>query len=184
VEIMNAEIYRSLTRKFDKAGNDDIYDAMSTSALVILERSPLLEPIQNQDAFRVVVARRELIRRHKKLDPLLFPDGDAVNTWEKVAIATHSYVEAHTTENKSDVARVLESIPERYSEVLRMHYLEGMTMEEIAVKLNLKSHCIRKRHERALKVAKKVFSSSGTILVYPKVKRSTSNKQKQKKRDE
>ena len=41
---------------------------------------------------------------------------------------------------------------------MRMHYLEGYTLEEAATKIGVTPECLRKRHERALKWARKKFA--------------------------
>jgi DNA-directed RNA polymerase specialized sigma24 family protein len=49
-------------------------------------------------------------------------------------------------------------MPENYAVVLRKHYMEGLPLEEIARQEGVSGECIRKRHERALRYARKLFA--------------------------
>ncbi len=184
METPNSEIYRSLIKRFNSMDKEDIRDAMSNSVLVVLERSPALDPIQNAEAFMIVVAHRELSRRHTKQKPFVFPDSNPYFSWDKVEMEAGECVDVLELENKSDVGRVLDSMPPPYAEVLRMHYLQGMTLESIAAELELKASCIRKRHERALNCAKQVFSNNSFIAGVPFRKKRKSRKQKEKRNEE
>jgi RNA polymerase sigma factor (sigma-70 family) len=184
MELMSSELYRTLSRRYNGMEGEDIQDALSASTLVVLERSAHLEPIENVDAFMTVVAKRELSKQHKRRMPLVFPDASNLLTWEKIETQTSTCEEIENTENRSDVGRVLDSMPPAYAEVLRMHYLEGMTLQGIADVLQINPCCVRKRHERALRCAKKVFSNNSCIAGIPPKRKKRSKKKKEQRNEQ
>jgi RNA polymerase sigma factor (sigma-70 family) len=66
--------------------------------------------------------------------------------------------ELRALDAKVDAASILTSLPSHYAEVLRMHYLEGLTLDETSRRLGCTAQSVRKRHERALRWARKRFA--------------------------
>ena len=158
MEINAGQIYSTLFRRFDKADHEDIQDALAEShvAAWVARESGMV--LHNVDAFCTVVAKRTLSRQLQRQKRFLYPDHDPVLKWKDLEGAPQvSKTEIHET--VIDVADILEQAPESYAEVLRLHYLEGLPLEEAAEKLGVSGACLRKRHERALKWAKKQFAS-------------------------
>jgi RNA polymerase sigma factor (sigma-70 family) len=98
-----------------------------------------------------------LSRQLQRQRRFLYPDHDPFLPWKDLEGAPQvSKIENH--ESVIDVADILEQAPDTYAEVLRLHYLEGLPLEEAAEKLGVSGACLRKRHERALKWARKHFA--------------------------
>ena len=155
---VNNEIYSSMYRRFSLADPEDIHDAVAASGIAVWEARESGVQVYNEPAFRTCVARRYLSRHLRWSSKYIHPDQEETLTWEKLAElkGANLYVEHH--EECVDASTVLDSAPELYAEVLRLHYLEGMTFQEIADDQGVTSDCVRKRHERALKWARKKFA--------------------------
>jgi len=158
MEINAAEIYASLARRFNRLGPDDLDDAIADSRATAWMAREAGVTLHNVDAFCTVVARRSLTRMMREQRRVLHPDHDPLVGWEDLeggsAIAVEEDRDAHI-----DAHDVLAQAPDLFAEVLRLHYLEGLSLEEAAKQLGVSGACLRKRHERALKWARERFTS-------------------------
>jgi DNA-directed RNA polymerase specialized sigma24 family protein len=94
----------------------------------------------------------EYRRRH------LNPTGILQNGWDDVGHLGHAPVTSRGAEASVDAQTVLKALPDHYASILRRHYLDGLTLEELANTEGVTPECMRKRHERAIKYARKIFS--------------------------
>ena len=114
-----------------------------------------MAPRPDPDAFATVVARRSIGRQMKRSLRNVYPDRDEKTSWDRIATQTHALDVIEHHETNITAHDVIESAPDKYSEVLRLHYLEGFTLNEAAQQVGVTPECMRKRHERALKWARK-----------------------------
>ena len=154
----NNEVYSAMHRRFSRADLEDIDDAVSASRIATWEAREAGVEIYNESAFRTCVARRYLSRHLKWSHKYIYPDRDEGLDWEALAERQGAALEVMDHEDRVDAATVIDSAPDIYAEVLRMHYLEGKAFQEIAKEQGVSSDCVRKRHERALKWARKKFT--------------------------
>lgn len=159
METKKNTVYRTLSRRYDKANHDDIEDAVAVADAVAWQVREGGVELRNGEAFRTLVARRTLghsLRRQKKH---VYPDRDDLNGWEEIPEADRSNYGGEDPAIRFDALNILDSAPVNYAEVLRLHYLEGLTFEDAALMLGVKAECLRKRHERALKWARRKYGN-------------------------
>ncbi len=162
---MNAtegQLYRYLSRCFPVMKPDDVFDAINEARGEHLRQAMELgRVVENVAAYTTVVARRSLAKAfRRRLTIMSFEQaGDGVVE----AAADRQDVDRFTEESNAldasvDAQSILTDLPPQYAEVLRMHYLEGLTLDETSRRLGCSAQSIRKRHERALRWARKRFS--------------------------
>lgn len=139
------------------ADPDDIDDAVAVADAVAWQAREGGVELRNADAYRTIVAKRALGHALKRQRKHVYPDRDDSIAWSTIPEAE---VSAYGYEDPSipiDARGIISQAPVNYAEVLRLHYLEGLTFEDAAVRLGVSAECLRKRHERALKWARKKF---------------------------
>jgi len=156
MEIDAAQIYATLHRRFERAEHEDIQDAVAESHATAWIAREAGKVLHNVDAFCTVVAKRALSRELQRQVRQIYPDRDHYVQWSDLEGGS-SLSEPPVAEEQFDAQTMLEEAPERYAEVLRLHYLEGKSLEEAARILGISSACIRKRHQRALQWARRRF---------------------------
>ena len=158
MEINNGDIYLALRRRFTRADDADINDAVAVAHVATWEARETGVALRNVNAFATCVAKRAIGRQIRRSVRNVYPDRDEATTWDRVTTITNSLevLEDHATNITAH--DVVETAPEKYSEVLRLHYLEGYTLNEAAECAGVTPECMRKRHERALKWARKKLS--------------------------
>ncbi|MDZ4744991.1 MAG: sigma factor-like helix-turn-helix DNA-binding protein [bacterium] len=160
MERSTAYLYRLLTRQFAGVDKDDVRDAIGTAQLVTAERVMMVrEPVLNEEAFMTCVARRALnvmVKRKKRHD---YPQAgdESWRLFERQHLSANSELELDAS---IESRRLLEVLPVSYSEVLRLHYLEGITLDEASKRVGVSAECMRKRHERALRMARRLLGTT------------------------
>ncbi len=161
MERSTAFLYRLLTRQFVGVDREDVRDAIGAAQLVTCERAMMArEPVLNEEAFMTCVARRALNVAVKRKKRHQFPQEGGDEGW---AIFEREYLYVEPAEEIDAVVeshRLFEKLPTRYAEVLRLHYLEGITLDEASKRLGVTAECMRKRHERALRMARRMFGAT------------------------
>lgn len=162
---MNAaegQLYRYLTRCFPVMKPDDVYDAMNEARGEQLRQSLALgRVVENVAAYTTVVARRSLAKAFRRRLTMVSVEQVGESTIEAAAERVdvdRCTDELRALDAKVDAASILTSLPSHYAEVLRMHYLEGLTLDETSRRLGCTAQSVRKRHERALRWARKRFA--------------------------
>ena len=150
-------VYRTLYRRYDSADPDDIDDAVATADVVAWQAREGGVELRNADAYRTLVAKRTLGHALKRLRKHVYPDRDESLGWSTIPDADVSKYGNEDPAIALDANGIIDKAPVNYAEVLRLHYLEGLTFEDAATRLGVTAECLRKRHERALKWAKKKF---------------------------
>lgn len=153
------DVHRRVHGYYKEALDDDVDEGVGVAKLALWEAAVKGVHIENQRAFSICVAKRYVgsIMRYRAKH--VYPDQEVGTSWQTMeswnqALAVHA-----NTQAEIDATTVLRESPMHYADVLRKHYLEGETLEEIARESGTTSACIRKRHERALKWARKHFAS-------------------------
>ena len=157
MEIDRDDIYIALYRRFGQTDLADIDDAVSTSHIAAWRARESGTAIYNVQAFCTCVAKRALIRNIEWQRRHIYPDRDEMVDWAGVHSMDKALQHDDDIETKVDAGVILDTAPDLYSDILRMYYLEGKTLEEVASIMNLTPECVRKRHERALKWARSFF---------------------------
>lgn len=159
MERQSSELYRTLSRRFPRAAHDDVEEAIREAAVVgYLADHNVQGTIRNHDAFATTVARRNLSRELRRQSKLVRPEAEEYISWEDVdREATQHSDQEEQHASTIDARDIMGAMPSAYAQVMRMHYLDGLTLDESAQLVGVSAACMRKRHERALKWARKRF---------------------------
>jgi hypothetical protein len=159
MQVNRAELYRFLSRRYSAASSDDVDEAIQHAVTVTYEMSVLREAPNNAQAYVTTVATRALARSVARTRSMVHPDRDEEYGWMPYERTSSPLVVTPVHEDVVDASTVLSTLPEQDAALLRRHYLEGIPFEEIAREWDLKPECVRKRHERALKRARALFTT-------------------------
>jgi RNA polymerase sigma factor (sigma-70 family) len=160
MEVDLGSVYRTLAKRFRAVDRNDLDDAVATSRAVMWEVRDQGTVVHNAEAYCMTVARRELSREVRRQRRHFYPDQVGPEEWGDIGNANAAVVVIEEPEVQADVNEVLEQAPNLYAEIMRLHYLEGRSLEEIAKHLGITAEAARKRHERALKWARRTFAES------------------------
>ncbi len=129
--------------------HDDAMDAVHDVFLKFFDTQPHFKDSEHERAWfiRSTVNRCHDIQRHKKIrsHPSLDEIGDVAHTADD--------------ETASQLYRALSAIPEKYSSVVTLHYLEGFTVEEIASALKLTQSGVKMRLSRGRDALKRYIET-------------------------
>ncbi|MBL0321240.1 MAG: sigma-70 family RNA polymerase sigma factor [Ignavibacteria bacterium] len=157
VVVDRSELYRHLTRRYAGALPDDVHEAVQYAVVVAYETSVMREPPYNLQAYVTTVANRVMSRHAANARRFVHPERDGTDGWSPFEDRDSPLVTTEDHETTVDAGRVIGAMPDTYAEVLRKHYMLGLPLEEIARQEGVSGECIRKRHERALRYARKLF---------------------------
>ncbi|MCO6466462.1 MAG: sigma-70 family RNA polymerase sigma factor [Bradyrhizobiaceae bacterium] len=159
---MNAEfydVYRNVRNKYRMATNEDVEDALAEARIALWLSKRRGQTIRCVRAFATCVAQRYVWSAMRRRTKYQYPDGDDCGAWSNLEATVSQLMVYPEHQNHLDAQTVLHESPAHYAEVLRRHYLEGETLEQIAQDIGATAACVRKRHERALNWARKHFKS-------------------------
>ena len=159
MHVNRSELYRYLTRRYSGATSDDVDEAIQHAVTVTYEMSVLREPPNNAQAYIATVATRALTRTIARSRTMVHPDRDEEYGWMPYERVASPLVVVPRHDEAVDTATVLARLSAQDAALLRRHYLEGIPFEEIAREWDLTPECVRKRHERALKRARALFTT-------------------------
>ena len=129
---------------------NDVEDAVQDSLFTISRRIGDLRQVEAFTSWLFRIIKREC-NRYKR----------ARNALMQVPI-TEDIAGPHYPESKGlarDVAMALESLPAHYREIILLRDLEGLTIEELTVRLNLTTLAAKARLHRARCLAREYLSS-------------------------
>lgn len=152
-------LYRVVSRQFPGAERDDLAEAVREAIYVALMtvRDRCID-LYNAEAFMVTVARRAMARELRRQRRLVRPDKGEHISWESVEGEFRELPDEEESHAAAiDAADIVRAMPANYAEVMRLYYLEGLTHEQVAERIGVSPQCARKRHERAIKWARKTF---------------------------
>lgn len=129
--------------------SEDAMDAVHDVFLRFFDTQPDFKDSEHECAWfiRATVNRCHDIQRHKKIrtHPSLDEIGD---------VAVNDDGEA-----TKQLYRALSALPEKYSSVITLHYLEGFSVEEIASMLRITQSGIKMRLSRGREALKKLIET-------------------------
>ena len=130
--------------------SEDAMDAVHDVFLKFFDIIPDFKDSEHERAWfiRSTVNRCHDIQRHKKIrsHPSLDEIGD---------VAAHG----DSGEETRQLYRALSALPEKYSSVITLHYLEGFSVEEIASMLRITQSGIKMRLSRGREALKKLIET-------------------------
>ena len=146
-------------RKISKNFSPQQIDDAHSKAIVVWLNSP---PQKNEDwcVYRIeqwlfTTALRILLYENKKRKPLLFVPSQLKG--KKNENEDYWAYIPHPDSTQGSLCEDIEVLPEIYKVVMVLHYIEGYSLEEIAVKTDCTSAAIRQRHKRALAMLRKIL---------------------------
>lgn len=154
MEVDKSELYRLITRTFPRSMYDDVHDVMQVSIVQTWLRRAMKEPPVNQQAYASAIAKRLMSKLVHHRNRFVYPDRETMRGWETLQEERGCLVHEQSTDESLDIQRVLKVLPEHYAYVLRRHYLEGISLRQIADELCVTAPAMRKRHQRALQLAR------------------------------
>lgn len=139
---------------------EDVRDAISSATVVLLERLTIAEKsVDNIQAFVTTVARRILSNIERQRRMLDSSDAWDVARYTKYEQKYLSVDDEATIDDRFETTMLMESLPIPYADVLRRRYLDGYSFEEISAETGISAACLRQRHARALRAARKILSA-------------------------
>ena len=154
-----ASLYRVIKRQFPSAEREQVVEAVREAIYVafMTVRERCVE-VYNVEAFMTTVARRSIARELRRQRRIIRPDVGDYISWDAVESDGPSVRDVESDHAASiDAADIMQAMPPTYAEVMRLYYLEGLTHEQVAERIGITPACVRKRHERAIKWARKTF---------------------------
>lgn len=137
------KFYRRGLREQDDAGD------LMQDMFVRLSRTPNIEEVEHERAFLAKVARSTLIDYHRRRAVRLVDGHQDLNeTLVDPGFGADRVLESK--EIASEIARVLETLPERSRDVFVLKTVKGMRMVDVANTLGVSLSTAEKHHARAL----------------------------------
>ncbi len=167
MEIDKSELYRMITRTFPRSHFDDVHDVIQATMAYAWERSQLREQPLNAQAYATVIAKRMMLKLVMQRRRYLYPDRESSHGWETLQEEEECLVEEHTPDASVDVQQLLSVLPDHYAMILRRHYLEGAPLRVIADEVHVTHPTMRKRHQRALQLARRFFGIESIPVADP-----------------
>jgi RNA polymerase sigma factor (sigma-70 family) len=162
MEIDKSELYRMITRTFARSQYDDVHDVIQATVVHSWERQHLCEAPDNQQAYATVIAKRMMLKLVQHRERFLYPDRDTALGWETLQEEQGCLLSEQNIDQDLDVQCVLRVLPDHYALILRRHYLDGAPLRVIADELQVSPPAMRKRHQRALSLARDYFRKGAT----------------------
>lgn len=157
MEIDKSELYRMITRTFPRSHYDDVQDVIQATVSYAWESSQVREPPMNPQAYATVIAKRMMLKLVMQRRRYMYPDRESAHGWETLQEEEECLLDEHVPDVTVDVQQLLSILPDHYAMILRKHYLEGMPLRVIADELCVAHPTMRKRHQRALQLARRFF---------------------------
>lgn len=157
MEVDKSELYRMITRTFPRSMYDDVHDIIQATVVQSWEKQHVHEPPENQQAYATVVAKRMMLKLVLHRQRFVYPDRETTHSWETLQEEQGCLRSEQNVEQDIDVQCVLRVLPDHYAMILKRHYLEGTPLRQIADELDVSPPAMRKRHQRALTLAREYF---------------------------
>lgn len=152
--VLDKRLQRILYPLFASCMYEDFEDAFSAAQLAVCSFIAIAkEPLYDAEAYARRVMMRELTMtaiRRRRLTPVFSVTAD-IDEWGSVPI-NHPAVD-----REIDVQILIGALPEKYRSVIRLYYFEGYQLKQIADILEVTVGCIRKRHQRALLLLRRMI---------------------------
>ena len=138
----------------DRDAADDLYQQ---TFLVAIEKGGI-EANRNPKSYLITIAmnlwnnqKRKFLWRRKKADVVYFEDGAEENIEDSSPSVEEDY------ERREEIQRIrqtVQTLPDKLREVVLMHFMEELSVEEIAVILKIPAGTVKSRIHKAKKVLK------------------------------
>ena len=138
----------------DRDAADDLYQQ---TFLVAIEKGEI-EADRNPKSYLITIAmnlwnnqKRKFLWRRKKADVVYFEDGAEENVEDSSPSVEEDY------ERREEIQRIrqtVQTLPDKLREVVLMHFMEELSVEEIAVILKIPAGTVKSRIHKAKKVLK------------------------------
>ncbi len=137
--------------------NRDAEDITQETLISALNSLPNFNFNSSLFSWICAIAKHEIadFYRKRKLKTILFSKMPFLQNWADEALGPQG--EYLKDELKEEIKYVLENLTEGYSKILRLKYIEGMTMKKIAQKLSITAKAVEMRLYRARKKFKKAW---------------------------
>ena len=148
-----------LTKYFAKKikNAQDRQEIIQDTILSILDALPAFKQNSKFSTYIYSIARHELIDyyRRKKIKTILFSHFPFLKTLASKALGPQLSLEEK--EKKQQIYRCLKNLSEGYSTILRLRYIEGLSVKKISKKLSITYKAAESRLSRARLAFQKEF---------------------------
>ena len=138
----------------DRDAADDLYQQ---TFLVAIEKGEIRAD-QNPKSYLITIAmnlwnnqKRKFLWRRKKVDVVYFEDGAEENIEDSSPSVEEDY---ERREEINRIRQTVQTLPDKLREVILMHFMEELSVEEIAVILAIPAGTVKSRIHKAKKVLK------------------------------
>ena len=138
----------------DRDAADDLYQQ---TFLVAIEKGEIRAD-QNPKSYLITIAmnlwnnqKRKFLWRRKKVDVVYFEDGAEENIEDSSPSVDEDY---ERREEINRIRQTVQTLPDKLREVILMHFMEELSVEEIAVILAIPAGTVKSRIHKAKKVLK------------------------------
>ncbi len=157
---MTPAILRSKLVKFisHKVGDPaDVEDIVQETMLAIYDSLPLFRGKSSFLTWACAIARHEIadFYRKKKIKQVVFSRLPFLK--ELVSEALGPELEYQEIEAKAKILKTLKNLSEGYSKILRLKYIDGLSMSQIAGELDLTVKAVESRLTRARLAFQKIY---------------------------
>ncbi|KKS79245.1 MAG: ECF-family RNA polymerase sigma factor [Candidatus Beckwithbacteria bacterium GW2011_GWA2_43_10] len=158
------EKYRQRLTKFVAKRVDnfmDVEEIVQDTLLSAMDSLPTFKGKSSQFTWLCAIARHEIgdFYRRKKIKQIVFSKCPWLK--ELVDEALGPELAYQELETKTRILKTFKNISEGYAKILRLKYVEGRSMKEIARKLNLTVKAVESRLTRARLAFQKIYVQEG-----------------------
>ena len=158
------EKYRQRLTKFVAKRVDnfmDVEEIVQDTLLSAMDSLPTFKGKSSQFTWLCAIARHEIgdFYRRKKIKQIVFSKCPWLK--ELVDEALGPELAFQELETKTRILKTFKNISEGYAKILRLKYVEGRSMKEIARKLNLTVKAVESRLTRARLAFQKIYVQEG-----------------------
>ena len=158
------EKYRQRLTKFVRKRVDnfmDVEEIVQDTLISAMDSLPTFKGKSSQFTWLCAIARHEIgdFYRRKKIKQIVFSKCPWLK--ELVDEALGPELAFQELETKTRILKTFKNISEGYAKILRLKYVEGRSMKEIARKLNLTVKAVESRLTRARLAFQKIYVQEG-----------------------
>jgi RNA polymerase sigma-70 factor (ECF subfamily) len=154
-ELLRAKLVKFIGRKVGDPA--DVEDIVQETMLAIFDSLPLYQGKSRFLTWVYGIAKHEIadFYRKKKIKQVVFSRLPFLK--DLVSEALGPELEYQEIEAKTRILKTLKKLSEGYSRVLRLKYIDGLTMDQIAQQLNLTVKAVESRLTRARLAFQKIY---------------------------
>jgi len=157
------EFYKTFKPKLERffgrriSDQHDCEEVVADTLLSAIDSLPLFSGKSKLSTWVMAIAKHELVDyyRRKKVKTFIFSHFPFLENLVSKALGPELALEEK--EAKKKIAGVFEKISEGYVEILRLKYMDGLSMREIAERLEITVKAVESKLSRARKAFRKYF---------------------------